>query len=342
MPKVTVGVPTRNRLDTLALTLEAIALQTHKDIHVIVGDDSDPPVDPRTLPAYRAVFELFNAYGITFEWFYGNKLGQHHLHQHIQDIAKTDWIWRCDDDCIPEPGCLEILLKTAVSHDKVGAVGGMVLHPNSPQAPENVKSVISNPFDNVQWFRHSTVKTLEVEHLYSTFLYRRGVSKFNLFLSPAAHREETLFTHDIFRQGYKLLVDTGAVTWHFPAQQGGIRSHQQHPEYWKNDEKIFNEKLQEWGVNCEPVKYIVLDCGRGDHVLMRSLLPRLKAKYKKLVFATCFRDIFDDQDVEQISIAQAHQMLGPLERFNIYYWCIANNWKGNLVDAFASMYDLST
>ena len=253
-------------------------------------------------------------------------------------MADTEWIWRLDDDQIPEPNVLEILL----SHvgEGVGAVGGWVLGPSPLDAPPNVQSLISNPDVNVQWFRHHGRRTFDVEHLHATFLYRRGVEKYNLFLSPAAHREETLFSYGLKRQGYKLIVDTGAVTWHFPGATGGIRSHAQHPEYWQNDEKLFWQQLNEWGVNGAPIKYVVLDAGRGDHVVVKSLLPRLKEKYKpSLTLATCYPDIFDGE-VPQISIAEAQQRLGNLDRYNIYKFCIDRNWTGSLADAYAEMYEL--
>ena len=109
-----------------------------------------------------------------------------------------------------------------------------------------------------------------------------------------------------------MLVDTAAVTWHFRDGSGGIRS-SPNPQWWEDDERLFLSQLSEWGVIGDQTKYIVLDAGRGDHVLVKSLLPRLKEKYPKIVAATCFRDIFNGE-VEQISIAEAHQRLGNLDR----------------------------
>lgn len=335
--RVTVGLPTKDRYDLLILTLEAIAFQTHRDMHIIIMDDSENPVELRNLPQYQAVFELFNAHGTTFELEYGRKQGQHFSHQRVQDKADTEWIWRVDDDQIPEPNVLHILL--ASTRSDIGAVGGLVLQPRSPECPDNVESLISDPNQNVQWFTHPTIKTLEVDHLHSTFLYRRGVEKYNLFLSPAAHREETLFSYGIKRKGFSVLVNTGAVTWHFPSRTGGIRSHVQHPEYWYQDDKLFEEQLNQWGVLGEQTKYIVLDSGRGDHVIVKSLLPKLKAKYPKIVAATCYRDIFDGE-IEQISIAEAYNRLGNLDRFNVYRWCQEHNWQGELSQAYEKMWGL--
>lgn len=337
--QVTCGIPTKNRYDTLVLTLQAIAFQTHPSIHVIIIDDSDQPIDLRSLQPYQCVFELFNAKGITFQLEYGQKRGQHISHQRIQDMAQTDWIWRVDDDEIPETNVLAGLIHNLWAHDDVGAVGGLVLPPNPSQVPDGAANLIRDVnLPNVQWFRHPADSVLHVEHLHSTFLYRRGVAKYDPFLSPAAHREETLFTHEILRKGFRLLVDTSLITWHFRNGNGGIRSHQ-NGQFWADDEKLFQSKLAEWGVTGDATKYIVLDAGRGDHVLVKSLLPRLKEKYPKIVAATCYKDIFNGE-VEQISIAEAHQRLGNLDRFNVYRFCQERNWTRPLTEAYEEMWDL--
>jgi glycosyltransferase involved in cell wall biosynthesis len=340
MEDVTCVVCTKNRYEVLSQTLLSIALQTVKPKAIIIFDDSEePPSDANALverfPAYGEVFQLFSQYGIAWRVVYGQKRGQHHSHQASQEISTTEIIWRIDDDEIAEPNVLATLLSSC--GPQVGAVGGLVLSPSPLPVPPDAANLISDlNLPNVQWFKQSG-KLLEVEHLHSTFIYRRGIADYELSLSPAAHREETLFTHSILRKGFKLIVNTDAITWHFRAGQGGIRSHRD-PSFWENDERIFQSKLMEWGVNCEPTYPIVLDSGRGDHIIVKSLLPRLKEKYGKILLATCFPDIFDPEP--QISIAEAHQRFGNLERFSIYRWCIQHNWQGNLVEAHEKMYGL--
>ncbi len=335
--RITCEISTRDRYEVLSQALLSLALQTHKDYDLIIFDDTDNPRDLRELSAYQSVFHLFNHYGIGWHVVYGRKLGQHCNHQWAQELAKTDWIFRWDDDEILEPDVLEKLIGNI--RDDVGAVAGLVLPPAPSPVPPGAANFIANVnAPNLQWFTHERPDLWYAEHLHSTFLYRRSIAKYELALSPAAHREETLFTHEIYRAGYKLIIDPTAVTWHFRAEQGGIRSHL-NPQFWDDDEKIFNSKLQEWGVNCEPTKTIVLDCGRGDHVIVKSLIPRLKEKYGKLVVATCFPDIFNGE-VEQISISEAKNRLGNIERFSVYKWCIEHNWTGNLVTAHEHLYGL--
>ncbi len=334
---VTCHVSTKDRYDVLSQALLSIALQTTKPKHILVFDDTDNPRDIRELPAYQSVLHLFNHYGIGWQVVFGRKLGQHFNHQWAQELATTELLWRIDDDEIAEPDVLEKLLRNV--REDVGAVAGLVLPPAPSPVPADAANIIADlNRPNCQWFLYPDPKPFEVEHLHSTFLYRRGIENYELGLSPVCHREETLFSHLIYRAGYKLIVDPAAVTWHFRSEQGGIRSHR-NPEFYDQDEKLFHAKLQEWGVNCEPTKTIVLDCGRGDHVIVKSLIPRLKEKYGKLVVATCFPDIFNGE-VEQISIAEAKNRLGNIERFSIYRWCIEHNWTGNLVTAHEKLYGL--
>lgn len=340
MINVTAEVSTKNRYEVLSQALLSLALQTFKPVACLIFDDSDqPPRDANELvqkyPAYGQVFQLFQEYKIAWEWKYSEKRGQHHSHQAAQKIAKTDWVFRFDDDLVLEPD----VLKRLVYHvrEDVGAVAGLVLPPAPLPLPPDATNLISDlNRPNIQWFTQPP-RVVEVDHLYSSFLYRRGIVDYELSLSPAAHREETLLTYGLKRKGYKILVDTSAITWHFRSPTGGIRSHHD-PSFWIQDEQIFQSKLLEWGVNCEATKPIVLDSGRGDHIIVKSLLPRLKEKYGKLLLATCFPDIFENEP--QISIAEAYQRFGNLERFSIYKWCIDHQWRGNLVEAHEKMYGL--
>lgn len=342
MSDVTAVVCTKNRPELLSSALLSIALQSVKPKSCIVFDDSDiPPRDANEIvqryPVYGEVFQLFQEYGIGWEWKYGQKQGQHHNHQASQEISNTPLIWRLDDDEVAEPDVLEKLIRC--SSDGVGAVGGLVLPPSPIPIPPEAASVIEDlGRPNIQWFTQPA-RVVEVDHLHSTFLYRRGLVDYELSLSPAAHREETLFTYQIKRAGYKLLVDTSAVTWHFRSPTGGIRSHSD-SQFWVHDEQIFNIKLKEWGINSPTTKIIVMDNGRGDHVILRKLLPELKSKYKKIIVASCFPEILENMGIEQISIAQAKQMM-PIEHLNIYKNMIDWNWKDSLESAFRKLYGIA-
>lgn len=333
--KVTVGVPTKNRYEALAICLSSIAMQTKKPDEVIIVDDSDDPKDMREIPNFQYIFELFNYYKISFKVIYGLKKGQHFSHQHIQEIASNDWIWRIDDDEVAEPNVLQMLCDVVEGEDNVGAVAPLVLMPNPSPLPagldNNSISDLTSP--NIQWF--DWAGTIEVEHLNSSFIYKKGIANYNLELSPVAHREETLFTYDIKRAGYRLFV-CGAKVWHFRQASGGIRSTRD-PSMYDWDERIFQAKLKSYGV-VNTHKIIVLDSGLGDHWSFKHILPLVKDKYPKVTLAVCYPEVFEDEDVKLISIAEAKNMMGNIDEQNIYRKMIDWGWRGSIVDAYKKLH----
>ena len=109
---VTVGIPTKNRYDSLALTLYSIINQTVKPSEIIIVDDSDNPEDLRNLSVYKHIMQLIDHYKIEWRVIWGLKQGQHHSHQLIQEAAKHDLIFRIDDDEVADYDVLEKLLST--------------------------------------------------------------------------------------------------------------------------------------------------------------------------------------------------------------------------------------
>lgn len=332
--KITVGIPTKNRHNCLIQTLVSIALQTKKPHEVIIVDDSDNPLDLRNIPNYSYVFKLFDDYKISWKVIYGQKKGQHYSHQTIQEMATGDFVFRVDDDCIVNADVLEKL--SELMTDDVGAVAPLVITPRATPCPPNAQNSIENIFaPNVQWFYWKGIK--EVDHLYSCFLYRKNIIRYELSLSNKAHREETIFSHSLKREGYKLLVNSDAVVHHFRSESGGIRSDKNVSDF-EHDEKIFRGYLQLWGVE-KTEKVVVLDNGIGDHYSFLHILPELKQKYPKIVIAVCFPEIFFDvKDVHLVSIQQAKDTYGDIGQFNIYGKMDEWKWTGSLVDAFKKMY----
>ena len=325
MSKVLCSVATRGRYHTtLPLVLNAIINQTKPVDKLVIFDDNDEPEDMRKEMIYSYFFQMLDLKAIAWEWVYAQKKGQHHIHQQANEKAfheGYEWVWRCDDDAIPEPN----VLKTLVSYadDNVGAIGGAVLTP--PNLFENINStgkidhIDSEP--NIQW---SPIRAVtEVEHLHCTFLYRAGVYNYNTGLSRVAHREETLFTYGVFSKGYKVLAVPGATTWHMKNPQGGIRS-ETNAELYTHDEQIFRNTLA-----CRDKTIVVLNCGMGDHIVFNRLLPEIK---NPMVF-TCYPDIIPGK-----SIGEAKQLFGDLDNWSVYKWMAHRNWTDSLENAFRGMY----
>jgi hypothetical protein len=199
---------------------------------------------------------------------------------------------------------------------------------------------------NVQWAFHPKADAIEVDHLYSTFIYKKEAAKHSYCeeLSPAGHREETIFSHEIKRAGWKLLVNPSALTWHVRQSAGGIRAYSDKPKFWDADEKVFDRKLKAWQIlpNAETKKIIVLDNGMGDHIIFKTILPDVRKKHagKQIVLATCYPELFEDEkDIQQISIYEARMLFhDDISQFDVYRYCEEHQWKKPLAEAFKAMY----
>ena len=214
-----------------------------------------------------------NFKGIDWEWVYAAKKGQHHNHQKANE-SDFEWVWRIDDDCIPEPNVLEKLF--LYTHKNVGAVGGSILTPphkfDTSKSTGKIELIDSEP--NIQWSYITQPK--EVQHLHCSFLYRAGIHDYNLGLSRVAHREETLFTYGLYLKGYKILAVPNAVSWHLKNPNGGIRAETNKAMY-DRDELIFRNILA-----YKDKKIVVLNCGMGDHIVFKKIYERIKDNARDL------------------------------------------------------------
>lgn len=346
---VTATISTKNRHHTtLPLAIESIFNQTVPPKQLVIFDDGDYK-DLRGVSPYSHLFPMLMDKGIQWYHLPGGRVGQVFNHQTALDRADTDLIWRLDDDNCPEPNCLERLLEAINVDQNIGAVGGLVIAPNHQNPrPGFITGKIEDIFSpfNIQWYRWMGPAE-EVDHLYSTFLYRveaaRKAGGYQKDLSPVGHREETMFSHSIRRAGFKLIVTPLALTWHLREATGGIRSFND-PNLWGHDEQIFAKKLQEWGVAPKEYFFVVLDNGIGDHFIFKSILPELitKNQNKKIVLSVCFPEVFEDiPNITLASIADARAAFGNLDQWSIYRWCDSNNWKRPLHEAFRVMYGLT-
>ena len=322
MPKVLCSVATRGRyFTTLPLVLQAILNQTRLPDKLVIFDDNDEPQDMRKEMIYQYFFQMLDIKNVEWEWLFAGKKGQHHIHQQANTMG-YDWVWRCDDDAIPEPNVLGNLLEY-ISSDDIGAVGGAILTPplnmDCSQSTGRVENIDVEP--NIQWNQIDKLK--EVEHLHCSFLYRAGVHDYNLGLSRVAHREETLFTYGLFKKGYRVLAAPNAVTWHMKNPQGGIRS-ETRKEMYEHDEQIFRNLV---GLSNKTI--VVLNCGLGDHIVFNSILNDIK---NPIVFG-CYPDVIPCR-----SIAEAQHLFGDLDQWNIYKKMCEWNWTGSIQDAFRKLY----
>lgn len=321
MNKILCSIATKGRyFTTLPMVIESIINQTKKPDKLVIFDDNDDPQDLRQHFLYQHLFHILNVKGIEWEWLYAEKKGQHHIHQMANSMG-YDWVWRVDDDAIPEPNVLERL--SYYLWDHVGAVGGSVITPPIKPEPLNSTGLLKNIQiePNIQWGLIDKVK--EVEHLYCSFIYRAGIHDYNLGLSRVAHREETLFSYGLFQKGYKLLVIPDAITWHLKNPEGGIRSNQT-IQMFEHDELIFKNIT-----NYKDKKIVVLNSGMGDHIVFKRILPEIE---NAEVF-TCYPEIVPGR-----SIAEARALFGDIDQWNIYKKMAQWNWTDSIENAFRRLY----
>lgn len=337
---VTVGISTKDRyFTTLPQAIMTVIHQTYVPDRLIIFDDGEQK-DLRNESLYQCLFHLLTHKGIAWEVCFGKRIGQVANHQMTIDMAKTDLIWRIDDDDWAPHDTLEKLV--AAMEDDVAVTSGLVWIPGSPYLSAKVcSSKIEDLWikPNLQW-GDLKVKT-DVDHMHNSFLFRREAAKhgYPMNLSPVGHGEESLFTYGFKRDGWRLVIDPSVVIWHLKSPTGGIRSYQD-SALWAHDAEITQRQLDIWGVKRAKYKLIVLDCGLGDHYAFKMALPDILAKYKDhhVQLAVCYPEVFKDDPVELLSIYEASMIDPDQAKYNVYKWGWDHNWQGNLVDAFKAMY----
>jgi hypothetical protein len=229
--------------------------------------------------------------------------------------------------------------------ETVGAVAPLVLQPGHiAPLPPGIEGKVEDIFNgvNLQWYVDGS-EPRSVDHLYSCYLFRTkagreagGYPK----LTNVSFREDSWFSMKLKRAGYKLIVEPKATCWHLQQSTGGVRAFSD-GSLWDNDDKLFREWLASCGVEDNSPRLICADMGLGDHILMRSMLPALKERHKErgLTLAVCYPEVFEGENVEIISIAEAQQRLGPrFEDSNLYRWCATHNWSTSLSEAMVKFW----
>ena len=338
---VTAELSTKDRyFTTLPVALTSIATQTVTVDRLFIFDDGEHR-DLRNESIYNNLFALFQRKNIDWKVIYGERRGQVANHQKAIEMAETDLIWRVDDDDCCEPNVLEHLL-SAIEPTDVGAVSGRVWVPASQPLQSHlcsgrIEDLFGKP--NLQW-SNLTQKT-EVDHLNNTFLYRRAYATHGYCreLSPVGHSEESLFTYGFRRQGYKVLIEPKALIWHLREQSGGIRSYQD-ANLWAQDSETALRLFKSYGVCFENYKLIILNSGLGDHICFKMVLPELLERYKdhKIIIGACYPDLFKEDNVQVISIADALAIDPDEAKHNVYKFLWDHPEVKTLLDGFRALY----
>lgn len=121
MASVDILLPTYNRLTSLIMTLAGIAAQTHRDIRVIIADQSrEPAGDEQVVQTAGRVIE---ARGGCIEWYYRRPIhGIAEQRDFLLKKATADAVLYLDDDVLMEPWVVKQLLDV-LNAERCGFVG---------------------------------------------------------------------------------------------------------------------------------------------------------------------------------------------------------------------------
>jgi GT2 family glycosyltransferase len=118
---IDVLIPTCNRLASLVMSLTGLALQEFSDLHIVIADQSQSPVDE--YPEIQALFRLMDARGGSIE--YHRRQVDHGVAEQRDFLlgrAQSDYVLFLDDDVLMEPWVTKKLVKI-IQSEKCGFVG---------------------------------------------------------------------------------------------------------------------------------------------------------------------------------------------------------------------------
>ena len=248
-----VGIPTRDRPELLAKTLEAFAAQTQPPGLIFVIDNNTG-AGPDVSAASQA-FICDNEFGVA---------GPEQAHQTaLRWMAKAGVPVgvRWDDDLVPEPDCMERLVRH-IAAGNAEAAGGCYPRdradwPVWPGGPRGGAPIPDGHAGHAQFFRWAAAgepvpPAAEVRHLYSGFAYRVGAANdcggFCTGYTQLGYRAET----DLSLRIGRCLVEPSAVAVHHCAP-GGVRSiaAADYERMAAADASLFAARMTERGIDIE-------------------------------------------------------------------------------------------
>ena len=257
--KVTILLTTCDRYDTtLPLCLMSIFNQSYKPDRIVMVDDSKVKKFYDNI-LLRNILVLLKEKGIEFDYFYGPSRGAVPALQIGLENIEDGWVFKMDDDNILSYNVLALFVNNISS--VIGVMSGIFIDKNMNDfyinSPEKYPVMVDGYYNrienvysdfNIQFVRHQSDDIKKVHHIYSNYFFRRDLANdYPLELSPSSHREETVFTYEIFRKGYELIVIPQVKIHHLHYDSKSGNS-QYSEKYIKKNELFFVEKLKEWNI----------------------------------------------------------------------------------------------
>ncbi|HEX6384838.1 MAG TPA: glycosyltransferase [Anaerolineae bacterium] len=173
MAIIDVLLPTINRLPALIMTLSGVAAQTLTDLHVIVADQSEEPVENNDV--VQTLWRVIQARGGSVEWYTRPQIhGIAEQRDFLLRHATADYVLYLDDDVFMDPWVLETLLDTLQSEDCafVGAFAAGLSHRDDVRPEQHVieywdepvRPEVVNP-GSPQWQRWQLHRAANLYHV---------------------------------------------------------------------------------------------------------------------------------------------------------------------------------
>jgi GT2 family glycosyltransferase len=355
--QIEVGIPTKDRYESLALALWSVADQTYQNFKITIIDDSDERRDIRNLPYISSILKRLDSEGHNWRLLYGEKKGPHWSLQKVLDESRCPYVFLFDDDAILDSKCLEHLVEAWNNMEKitpkVGAVGPIVMHPElHPEFryfPEGYKCFkkysgfideYGTCYGDHQWRFHPDNELQECDHVQGFLVgleAARSIGGFDLNYNVTAFRSETDFCYSLFKNGYKLYVQPKALIWHFQSPSGGIRKLNPTEDLYDQSNEYYISKFGfKHGKNKDRV--IRLSGGLGDHLCATPLLRALKKKGKVVVSAIYPFLFVSNPNVDELIFISDEKDYENVDQRSIYKWAIDNSFTGKLSEAWCRTY----
>jgi len=261
--KVDIMISTKDRPTELALLLQSLRTQTHKDWDIFVYDDrSGVPY-----PSYHFIQAICNQLKLeghnVIIWRNEIPYGVTRLRQimvdKILEYGNGEAILRLDDDNLLEPDYIERLVKCLengwdIASGLVPPCGVPPVKRENKYIKPFISDVRLNEKGEITYFgdecgyHYLDKEVIPSVNFRSMALIKKDVHrnvKYEDNLGFCSFREEQFFSFRAILKGYKICVDTGAVAYHLNTPSGGERTKSYYDNLQRNNQ-ILNKLCQKW------------------------------------------------------------------------------------------------
>lgn len=253
---IAVFLPTKDRYEiTLPLVLNSVVTQTLSPNLIVILNDSSHIIDLSKIPIYKCIFEIakFKHIEIKVLNTFNNGLVKNYKKflEYIDSNYKyIDYVWKMDDDCVPNTKFIENAKTVFTSSElNAGAYSTFINIPYTYFSKDATSERLVDIFNKVtpQLSHNKMNNYSKVEHIHCTYIYNRHIQPFvsedYIQLSKIGNREDTIFTNEIFRKGYDLIIDGSIISTHLRVSTGGTRGNKEFKKLYNHDDDILKNYM---------------------------------------------------------------------------------------------------